>query len=205
MAATALFLLPALVLAATVAEARFLECAPHRFNTLHAQAITDFNMAVNRYAEIHRLLANPLSALANADLEQAARARRAHRAAILEAHGALQRGGVFTPRVAAHFRCQIELAKRHAGTAIVDMWPAVLLALPELPPELEYQLVDRNLVLLDPDLNLVVDVLEAAFPLEWAEDEDLDIEESETCAPVELPVVVGSPCDAHSELEICWS
>jgi hypothetical protein len=201
MAATFLFLLPALVLSATVAEARFLECSPHRFNTLQAEAITDFTMAVNRYADIHRLLANPMSPLANADLEQAARARRAHRAAILEAHGALQRGGVFTPRVAAHFRCQIELAERHAGTAVVTVWPAVLLALPELPPELEYRLVDRDLVLLDPELSLVVDVLPAAFPLEWAKDDDPD----ETCAPLDLPVVVGSPCDAHSELEICWS
>jgi hypothetical protein len=205
MTATSLLLLPALVLSATVAEARFLECMPHRFNTLHAQAITDFTMAVNRYAEIHRLLADPMSALAGADLEQAARARRAHRAAILEAHGALQRGGVFTPRVAAHFRCQIELAKRHAGTAVAAMWPAVLLALPELPPELEYRLVDRDLVLLDPELNLVVDVLETAFPVEWVEDEDQDVGGSETCEPAEIPVVVGSPCDAHSELEICWS
>jgi len=205
MTATFLFLLPALVLSATVAEARSLECVPHRFNTLHGQAITDFTMAVNRYAEIHRLLANPMSALANADLERAARARRAHRAAILEAHGALQRGDVFTARVAAHFRCQIELAKRHAGTAVAAMWPAVLLALPELPPELEYRLVERDLVLLDPALNLVVDVLEAAFPPEWAEGDDPDIEESETCAPVELPVVIGSPCEAHSELEMCWS
>ena len=205
MTATLLLLLPALVLSATVAQARFLESTPHRFDTLPTQAVADFTMAVNRYAEIRRLLANPMSALANTDLEQAARARRVHRAAILEAHGALQRGHVFTPRVAAHFRCQIELAERHAGTVVSAMWPAVLLSLPELPTELEYRLADRDLVLLDPELHLVVDVLEAAFPLEWAEEEDPDSEESETCAPVELPVVIGSPCDAHSELEMCWS
>ena len=205
MTATVPFLLPALVLSATIAEARFLQCEPHPFNTLHAQAITDFTMAVNRYAEIHRLLANPMSAMPSADLEQTARARRAHRAAILEAHGTLQRGRVFTPRVAAHFRCQIELAERYAGTETGAIWPAVLLALPELPRELEYRVVGRDLVLLDPELNLSVDVLDAAFPLDWAEDGDAGVDESETCAPEDAPVIVGSPCDAHSELEMCWS
>jgi len=204
MAATVLFLLPALVLSATIAEARFVECAPHSFNTLHSQAITDFTLAVNRYAEIHRLLSNPMSATPNADLEQTAHARRAHRAAILAAHGTLQRGGVFTPRVAAHFRCQIELAERHAWTAAA-IWPAVLLALPDLPRELEYRVVGRDLVLLDTELNLVVDVLGAAFPLEWADENDPGIDESDTCAPEGAPVIVGSPCDAHSELEMCWS
>ena len=205
MTATVPFLLPALVLSATIAEARFLQCEPHQFNTLHAQAITDFTMAVNRYAEIHRLLANPMSALANADLEQAARARRAHRAAILEAHGTIQRSSVFTPRVAAYFRCQIELAQRYAGTEVAAMWTAALLALPELPSELEYRVVGRDLVLLDPELNLPVDVLDAAFPLDWFEEGDAGVDESETCAPEQPPVVEGTPCDAHSELEICWS
>ncbi len=206
MTATALFLVPALVLSATIAEARFLQCEPHQFNTLHTQAITDFTIAVNRYAEIHRLLANPMSPMPSADLEQTARARKAHRAAILEAHGTLQRGRVFTSRVAARFRCQIELAERHAGAATGAIWPAVLLALPDLPRELEYRVIGRDLALLDTELNLVVDVLEAAFPLDWAEEGDPWINESETCAPENAPpVVLGSPCDAHSELEICWS
>src|SRR5262245_22901107 len=46
MTATVLFLLPALALSATIAEARIVECAPHRFNTLHAPAIADFTTAV---------------------------------------------------------------------------------------------------------------------------------------------------------------
>jgi hypothetical protein len=205
MTATVPLLFPALVLSATIAEARLLQCEPHRYNQLHAQAITDFTMAANRYAEIHRLLANPMSALANADLEQAARARRAHRAAVLEAHGTIQPGSVFTSRVAAHFRCQIELAQRYAGTDVAAMWTAALLALPELPRELEYRVVGRDLVLLDPELNLTVDVLNAAFPLDWFEDGEAGVDESETCAPEEPPLGIGSPCDAHSELEMCWS
>jgi len=70
MAATVLFLLPALVLSATIAEARFVVCAPHSFNALHSQAITDFTLAVNRYAEIHRLLSNPMSATPNAGAQE---------------------------------------------------------------------------------------------------------------------------------------
>jgi len=205
MTATVPFLLPALVLSATIAEARFLQCEPHQFDTVHAQAITDFTMVVNRYAEIHRLLANPMSPLANADFEQAARVRRSHRAAILEAHGTIQRGAVFTPRVATHFRCQIELAQRYAGTEVAAMWTAALLALPELPSELEYRIVGRDLVLLDPELNLTLDVLDAAFPADWVEDGDLGVEDSETCAPADTPIIEGNPCDVHSELPMCWS
>jgi hypothetical protein len=205
MTATVPLLLPALVLSATIAEARFLQCEPHQYNTLHAQAITDFTMAVNRYAEIRRLLADPMSPLASADLEQAARARRAHRAAILEAHGTLRRGTVFTARVAAHFRCQIELAQRYGGTDVAAMWTAALLALPELPSELEYRVVGRDLVLLDPELNLTVDVVNAAFPADWVEDGEVGSEDSETCAPEDAPIIEGNPCDVHSDLPMCWS
>ena len=205
MTATVPFLLPALVLSATIAEARFLQCEPHRFNTLHAQAITDFTMVVNRYAETHRLLANPMSPLANADLEQAARARRAHRAAILEAYGTIQRGAVFTPRVAVHFRCQIELAQRYGGTDVAAMWRGALLALPELPNELQYRVVGRDLVLFDPELNLTLDVLDMAFPPEWVEDDEVGVEDSETCAPANPPVIQGNPCDVHDDLPMCWS
>jgi len=205
MTATVPFLLPALVLSATIAEARFLQCEPHQFNTLHTQAVTDFTMVVNRYAEIHRLLANPMAPLANADLEQAARARRSHRAAIFEAYGTIQHGAVFTPRVAAHFRCLIELAQRYAGTDVAVMWRAALLALPELPRELEYRIVGRDLVLLDTGLNLTVDVRHTAFPPDWVEDGEVGVEDSETCAPADPPVMKGNPCDVHDDLPMCWS
>ena len=86
-----------------------------------------------------------------------------------------------------------------------DMWTAALLALPELPSELEYRIVGRDLVLLDPELNLTLDVLDAAFPADWVEDGDLGVEDSETCAPADTPIIEGNPCDVHSELPMCWS
>ena len=43
-------------------------------------------------------------------------------------------------------------------------WPADYNALPDLPAELEYRFVGRNLVLLDAEATLVVDVLREALP-----------------------------------------
>jgi hypothetical protein len=49
----------------------------------------------------------------------------------------------------------------HVGAA---MWPALLYRLPLLPPELQYRLVDRDLVLIDIHANLVIDILKEALP-----------------------------------------
>ena len=46
------------------------------------------------------------------------------------------------------------------------MWPALLHALPPLPRELEYRIVDADLVLIDLRADLVVDILENAMPVE---------------------------------------
>jgi hypothetical protein len=205
MTASILLLLPALALTASLAHAGPFDSTHRRQDIADQQAVADFTTAVKQYAELRRILENPFSRLTlGADPEQAAHARRAHRAAILEAHGAVQRGLVFTPFVAAYFRRQIQAAERTAG-AVADMWPAVLVALPELPNELEYRVAGRDLLLLDPEVHLVVDVLAAVFPLVWAEEPDPGVDESETCAPEQPPVVGGTPCDAHSELDMCWS
>ena len=45
------------------------------------------------------------------------------------------------------------------------MWPALLHALPRLPPELEYRIVDDDLVLIDTRASLVVDILKDALDL----------------------------------------
>ncbi|HZM93120.1 MAG TPA: hypothetical protein VFB92_06855 [Vicinamibacterales bacterium] len=205
MAASILLVLPALALTVSLADARPYIFTPHRQDIADQQAVADFTTAVRQYAELRRLLESPMSRLTLwAEPEQAARARRAHRGAILEAHGTVQRGHVFTPLVAAYFRREIEFAGRSAGTPAAVRWPAVLMALPELPTELEYRVAGRDLILLDPEIHFVFDILEAAFPPEWAEP-GYGVDESETCAPEQPPVVEGTPCDAHSELEICWS
>ena len=45
------------------------------------------------------------------------------------------------------------------------MVPCLFEVLPALPPELEYRFVERDLILIDIDANLVVDILEDAFPV----------------------------------------
>lgn len=42
--------------------------------------------------------------------------------------------------------------------------PTLLLKLPKLPGEVEYRIVDHDLVLLDVKANLVVDILRQALP-----------------------------------------
>jgi len=44
------------------------------------------------------------------------------------------------------------------------MWPSMLAGLPELPGELEYRFLGRNLLIIDVLANLVVDVLDDALP-----------------------------------------
>jgi hypothetical protein len=102
-------------------------------------------------------------------------------------------GDVFTPAVSRYFRTRIDALVRETGldvtTAIEPpdedevviaaapcvaepvpwnagpvMWPSMLAALPELPPELEYRFIGRDLVLIDMLANLVVDVLHDALP-----------------------------------------
>jgi hypothetical protein len=46
------------------------------------------------------------------------------------------------------------------------MWPALLQTLPPLPPDLQYRIVDDDLVLIDLRANLVVDILEDAMDVD---------------------------------------
>jgi len=207
MAAFVLFLLPVLALTTTPARAETVLAHGHRQVAEHAQAVTEFTTAVNRYLELHRLLESPMAYLTRGtDLEQTERAREAHRKAIVEARIALPRGDIFTPRVAADIRRELLIAVRHAQTAEVDVTQLALEYLPPLPNEVEYRFVDRDLVLLDTETLLVVDVLEHALPPQVVDDPAFQSNEQELCAPeIAPPVVQGSPCQAHPELPMCWS
>jgi hypothetical protein len=46
----------------------------------------------------------------------------------------------------------------------VEMPPTVLLNLPQLPPEVKYRFVGRNLLLIDSDNNLILDYMTNALP-----------------------------------------
>ena len=49
-------------------------------------------------------------------------------------------------------------------TEFVEMPPTVLLNLPQLPPEVRYRFVGRNLLLVDNDNNLILDYMTNALP-----------------------------------------
>jgi hypothetical protein len=139
-----------------------------------------------------------------ADAERTAKARRAHRLLIDEARALAELPKIFTPRVSEYLRQQIRLALNdfppdgeHGSSAIV------LDTLPRLPTAMSYRLDGLDLMLVDVDADLVVDVLEGALPESAHEDPALDPEEM--CAPEPLPLIEGSPCDAHGELAMCWS
>jgi len=165
MAASILFLLPVLALTAVTAHAQPTGYEEHPYASTHAQAVAEFTTSVHRYLEVHRLLESPMSRLwMGADLEQTARAREAHRRAIVEARIATPRGDIFTPRVAADFRHALRIAAYRARVEHADLTQTALERLPGLPDELQYRFVDRDLVILDTETYLVVDILENALP-----------------------------------------
>jgi hypothetical protein len=121
--------------------------------------------------------------------------RDALRRSIRDARPDARAGNLFTPRAAAAFRHMIaataaahhidpkdlvrELraerlpgAKQPAVNHAYDwrlgawMWPALLQVLPTLPPDLQYRIVDDDLVLIDLRANLVVDILEHAMEVD---------------------------------------
>jgi hypothetical protein len=149
---------------------------------------------VNYYAALQRTaiakLGPPLECL---DAEQLFRQQRRFANAMREARPVAHAGDFFSPAVSRYFRARIEavvwdtgldvmmpIEAPDEGEAVVApvvrvweavpwnagpvTWPSMLWALPELPPDLEYRFIGRDLVLIDVLANLIVDVLHDALP-----------------------------------------
>jgi hypothetical protein len=54
-----------------------------------------------------------------------------------------------------------------SGAPLSTVPPTVLLKLPKLPKQLQYRFAGLDLVLHDPDANLIVDFLPRAIPRAW--------------------------------------
>jgi hypothetical protein len=132
-------------------------------------------------------------------------------AAIRESRPTANEGDIFTAAIASALRVRIARSLRASRTALaaaatedeefpLDVhatiragawdyrWAPILRALPDLPPELEYQFVGRHLVLVDVRANLVIDVLRYALP-----------------APHPVPDIgPADACIVHPELPACW-
>ena len=151
-----------------------------------------FLQRVDEYVALHRRLEGPLpQAMVTADPAAILAPRRALAAAIRTARAQARQGDIFSPPVAAYFRIVVADALRTGG--ITDMlaivedensvhtparvngeYPAgrsiplmptcLLLALPPLPPELQYAFVGRDLILRDVHAGLIVDIVPRAIP-----------------------------------------
>lgn len=152
-----------------------------------------FSASVQLYVKIHNRAEKALPKLKDtASPGSIADHQRALAEKIRQARGSVRPGNVFTPDVAAAFRQAIkqEFQSSHAKNALATIQqgepvknvhlevdqiypktlpytsvpPTLLLKLPKLPNEVAYRIVDRDLVLLDVQANLVVDVLPKALP-----------------------------------------
>ena len=157
-----------------------------------AAALRLFSLRVDDYAALHRRLEGPLPPLTSTrETVKNYVARQLLANAIRKARPGATQGNIFEPRVAAAFRALIadalkgrdveaflaELNEEHPQMhgvhpvvneplprgATHEMPCLLLRVLPALPDDVEYRIVDHDLVLWDIHANLVVDFVPGAF------------------------------------------
>lgn len=156
-------------------------------------AVAEFSAGVRKYFELREEAARSLPHERSVhDPRVMLELRKTLRRAIREARADARTGDLFNPRAAAAFRHIVAAtaaahrvdpkdivrqlrADRAPGARppVVNgrydwrlgawMWPALLQALPPLPADLQYRIVDDDLVLIDLRAGLVVDILEDAM------------------------------------------
>jgi hypothetical protein len=165
-------------------------------STCDAAAVAEFTDRLQAYLSVRQEVARDLLAeRLFDDPGEMLFVRDALKRLIREARPYARAGDLFTPRAAAAFR-HIIAATAAAGHVdpkdfirelrdermpgarqpVVNrsydwrlgawMWPALLQALPPLPPDLQYRIVDDDLVLIDLRANLVIDILEHAMAVD---------------------------------------
>jgi hypothetical protein len=158
-----------------------------------AAVVRAFESRIHDYVTLHRLLEGPLPPLqVSNDMNTVRAAMEALAKRIVAARPDARQGDLITPDVARVFRRRIAacltpeeieavLTEGEPGERMVtpprltvDMrWPEhvpfnfvppqLIATLPALPPELQYRIIGRALVLWDHHANLIVDFLPAAF------------------------------------------
>ena len=154
-------------------------------------AILAFHKHLEAYMKVHNEAESKVPNLKRTDdpVEISGR-EKALAEMIMTLRAGAQEGVVFAPDVQKHFRTiiQEDFAKRSgadrralahelpkgAKVSVNTIYPttiplltfpaALLQKLPDLPPELEYRMVGRHLILRDVKANLIVDVLRDAIP-----------------------------------------
>jgi len=156
------------------------------------EIVRRFNERLQEYVTVHKQQESSLPALKpTEDTERLASHQKSLADKIRRARPHADQGYIFTPEVQQYFvrlihnefhgpvghetRSSInqgEPLKGHLrvnqpypeGTPLTTVPPTLLLALPKLPQELKYGIVDHDLILLDLKANLVVDLISDAIP-----------------------------------------
>ena len=162
--------------------------------TTEERAVAQFADATRRYLALHRLVEMAVPLEINSDPEAINRSVRHLAAVLRAERRGARPGELFTGELATILRARIARALDDHGLTPGDvmmaeaaegvdsaavllsvnetfpwpyatgMFPCLLEALPELPPELQYRLVGHTLVLVDVHASLVVDLLPYALP-----------------------------------------
>ncbi len=157
-----------------------------------AALVNEFQKRVADYVKLHKAKAGQLPSLKPTDSPETLQKYKEALAHEIQAgRDQAKQGDIFTPPIAAEFRRLIKIAMRrterahriraslrrgepvslklavngqYPSTVPLETTPATLLGnLPELPPEVEYRVVGRSLVLRDVTANLIVDFLPKAI------------------------------------------
>jgi hypothetical protein len=152
-------------------------------------SLLQFHSSIQRYVQLHRQIEIQLPPFrTRSDAHEIFESSNAMAAALQTARAAAREGDIFTRELAALLRVRVadalaahgflpeeivastlEEADEESPLPVVNgrfpwrrgaaMWPCVLDALPQLPYELQYRLIGRDLVLVDTHADLVVDIL----------------------------------------------
>ncbi|MGH9509034.1 MAG: hypothetical protein ACRD2M_03785 [Terriglobales bacterium] len=157
------------------------------------QAFKEFTEHVQKYIELRKKLDASLPALGPKEpQEKIVERTKALAEKIQLARANAKRGDLFAPEIAEEFRHLIRSELQGAKGAnarktiregdpvkslrlrvndaypealpVTTVPPALLLKLPELPQEVAYRIVGRDLVLLDVDASLILDFIRKALP-----------------------------------------
>ncbi len=169
------------------------ELAQEASTASDARAMQDFNTRIEKYIALHHQveakykMVHITATRSGGDI-----VKRQHLLAvrIRAARGDIREGDIFTPEIAAYFRRAIDsayLANSEGISASLScvsplargdiqaneiypesadyniMPPTILLHVPRLPRELEYRIVDRDLIIRDVEANLIVDIMRNAI------------------------------------------
>jgi hypothetical protein len=153
-------------------------------------ALQEFNHRVQQYMKIHHhadMLVPHIKPTSSA--KKIIDRKHALAAEIIKERATTQEGNIFTPEVDAYFGRLIHSAYQAnsagieatlecicpvdeerlkpndaypEGAELTPMPSTILLHIPELPPELEYRIVNKDLIIRDREANVIVDILRNA-------------------------------------------